>query len=183
MTDDFTHPGDIELAQASGEAEASQEIVAVVRPPDGGEIILPSLAGTVYDLRFDPRLAQVRVLDVDGDGDLDVVLVFNAGTAEESRIIFKDMVAVAQGGNPPLLQIGEAQFGSDTMVEEVQALAGERLTLEATLETAAAAGPELLGTGATQYDDNLGTLIDFLDPQGVIPPVERTFSTIRPDGP
>ena len=60
MTDDLTRPGNLQLAQASGEGNTNQDIVAVTQPPNGGETILPSLANRVYDLRFDPRLAQVR---------------------------------------------------------------------------------------------------------------------------
>ncbi len=177
MTDDLTRPGDVQLAQASAEGNTDQDIVVVTQPPNGGEIILPSLANRVYNLRFDPRLAQVRVIDVDGDGDLDVVLLFNADTPDESRIVFIDMVEATQSGSAPLLRVGEALFGADIVVQEAQALAGEQPTLEA----AAPQGPEAEGTGVTQYDDDLGTLIDLLDAQDVIPPVEMAFPSIEPD--
>ncbi|HEX9769299.1 MAG TPA: hypothetical protein VGA50_09000, partial [Kiloniellales bacterium] len=193
MTGDSTRVDDIQLAAATAAGEdcpqdgettegcaagqsQAQVVVTVFQPPNGGEIILAAAAGKVYDLKFDPRLAEVRVIDVDGDGDLDMVLVFNAGTAEESRIVFKDMVDAAQSGNPPLLQSGETQFGADVVVQQAQALAGELPTLE----TAAPAGPGLVGTGATHYDDDLGTPIALLNPQGVIPPVEMTFPSLEP---
>ena len=198
MTEDFTRADDIQLAAGAAEGEGcpeegdgaeacaaaggvfgeaqAQDAVTVVPPSDGGEIILQAAPGEVYDLQFDPRLAEVRVIDVDGDQDLDVVLVFNAGTADESRIVFMDMVDAAQSGNPPVLQIGNAQFGADVLVQQAQALTGERPTLE----TAAPSGQEAEGTGATQYDDNLGTPIDLLDPQGVIPPVEMVFPSLEP---
>ncbi len=176
MTDDLTRPGNLQLAQASGEGNTNQDIVAVTQPPNGGETILPSLANRVYDLRFDPRLAQVRVVDADGDGDLDVVLLFNAGTPEQSRIVFVDMVEAAQSGLAPALQVGEQQFGADVVVRQAQILAGEQPTLEAT----ATAGPEAEGTGVTEYDDNLGNLIDLLNAQGVIPGVEMAFPSIEP---
>ncbi|MHC4181626.1 MAG: hypothetical protein ACYSWU_29390, partial [Planctomycetota bacterium] len=164
MTEDLTRPANLQLAQASGEAAATQDIVAVIQPPNGGEIILPSLANRVYDLRFDPRLAQVRLVDADGDGDLDVVLLFNAGTPEESRIVFVDMVEAAHSGLAPAMQVGEQRFGADIVVRQAEALAGE----QPTLETTAPVGPDAEGTGATQYDDDLGTLIDLLNAQGTI---------------
>ena len=177
MTDDLTRPGSLQLAQASGEATADQDVVVVAQPPDGGEIILPSLPNRRYDLQFDPRLAEVRVVDADGDGDLDMVLMFNAGTNEESRIVFVDMVEAAQSGSAPLLQSGTAYFGADLVIQQAQALAGE----QPSLETAAAQGPELVGTGVTQYSDNLGNVIDLLDAQDVIPPVEGAFPSIEPE--
>lgn len=177
MTDDPTRPGAIQLAQASGEASASQTVVAVAQPPDGGEIILPSLADRVYDLKFDPRLAEVRMVDADGDGDLDGVLVFNADTPQESRIVFLDMVGAAQNGEAPTFQVGESRFGGDVVVRQAQALAGE----QPTLETAAAERPELVGTGVSEYHDDFGQLDPLLVPQGVIPGVEMTFPSPEPE--
>ncbi len=107
MTDDLTRPGNLQLAQASGEVTTNQDVIVVTQPPNGGEIILPSPANRVYDLRFDPRLAEVRVIDADGDGDLDLVLLFNAGTPEQSRIVFVDMVEATQSGQAPAKQVGE----------------------------------------------------------------------------
>jgi len=196
MTEEFPRDDDIQLAQATAAEEAcsdqadgseacaagadgqvqAQDAVPVVQPPAGGEVILAAAPGRVYDLRFDPRLAEVRVVDIDGDGDEDMVLVFDAGTAEEARIVFKDMVDAAQGENPPLLQSGATYFGADLVVQQARALAGE----QPTLETAAPTDSEAVGTGVTQYDDNLGTLLDLLAPQGVIPPVEMTFPSLEP---
>ncbi len=177
MTDVLTRPGDLQLAQASSEAIPNQDVVVVIRPPNGEDIILPSPANRVYDLRFDPRLARVRVIDADGDGNLDLVLRFNADTPEESQIVFANMAEATQSGRAPVMQVGEALFGADIVVQKAQALAGE----QPTLETAAAAGPEAIGTGATQYDDNLGNLIGLLDAQDVILGVEMTFPLIAPD--
>ena len=151
-------------------------MVVVTQPPNGREIILSSPANRVYDLRFDPRLAEVRVIDADGDGDLDLVLRFNAGTPEESQIVFADMVAATQIGLTPMMQVGEALFGADIVVQKAQALAGE----QPTLETAAPSGPEAIGTGATRYDDDLGNLIDLLDAQDVILGVQSTFPVLEP---
>ena len=193
MADDFTRTDDIQLAanpgqgadcaQAGDGAEdcvtaggGAQAVVAVAQPADGAEVSLAATAGQVYDLRFDPRQAEVRVIDADGDGDLDMVLVFNAGTAAESRIVFQDMVEAAQSGNPPLLQSGGSQFGADAVVQQAQALAGE----QPTLETAAPGNEGPAGTGVTQYDDDLGSSLELLDAQGVIPPVEMSFPSLEP---
>jgi hypothetical protein len=177
MTDDLTRSGAVQLAQASGGAIPIQDVVVVTQPSNGGEIVLPSPANRVYDLRFDPRLAKVRVFDADGDGDLDLVMRFNAGTPEESRIVFVDMFEATQSGLAPMMRVGEEQFGADIVVQKAQALAGE----QPTLETAAPSGPEAIGTGATQYVDDLGNLIDLLDAQDVILGVEMAFPLIEPD--
>jgi hypothetical protein len=176
MTDDLTRPGDLQLAQVSSEATPNQDVVVVTQPPNGEDIVLPSPANRVYDLRFDPRLAKVRVIDADGDGDLDLVLRFNAGTPDESRIVFVDMVKSAQNGLAPIMRVGDEQFGADIVVQKAQALAGE----QPTLETAAPSGPEATGTGATRYDDDMGNLIDLLDAQDVILGVEMAFPSIEP---
>ncbi|MGI9646181.1 MAG: hypothetical protein ACR2O6_12820, partial [Ilumatobacteraceae bacterium] len=195
MSEEFPRGDDIQLTQAAADEEAcseqaggseacaagadgqgqAQDAVPVTQPPAGGEVILAAAPGRVYDLRFDPRLAEVRVVDVDGDGDEDMVLVFDAGTSQESRIVFKDMVEASQGETPPLLQSGLAYFGADVVIQQARALAGE----QPTLESAAPAGPEALGTGVTQYNDDLGSVIDLLAPQGVIPPVEMTFPSLE----
>lgn len=177
MTDDLTRPGDLQLAQASSQAIPNQDVVVVTQPPNGEDVFLPSPANRVYDLRFDPRLAKVRVIDADGDGDLDLVLRFNAGTPEESQIVFIDMVKSAQSGLAPIMRVGEEQFGADIVVQKALALAGE----QPTLETAAPSGPEAVGTGATRYDDDMGNLIDLLDAQDVILGVELAFPSIEPD--
>ncbi len=39
-------------------------------------------------------------------------------------------------------------------------------------------GEQAQGTGATHYDDNMGDVIELLDAQGVIPPVEMEFGLI-----
>ncbi len=198
MIEDFTRAGEIQLAEGAAEGEAcseegdgaeacaaagggsaeaqAQDAVTVLQPLNGGETVLQVAPGEVYDLQFDPRLAEVRLIDVDGDQDLDVVLVFNAGTPDESRIVFKDMVDAAQSGNPPMLQIGNAQFGADVMMQQAQALTGE----QPTLETAASSGQEPEGTGVAEYDDTFGTLIDLLVPQPVILGVEMTFPSLEP---
>ncbi len=45
--------------------------------------------------------ATVRVIDADGDGDPDLVLMFNAGTTEDSQLVYRDKPAHAGGGNQP----------------------------------------------------------------------------------
>jgi len=177
MSENRTTEGAVQLAQASGEADASPSVVVVTPPPAGEEIVLTASAGEVYDLRFDPRLAEVRVIDADGDGDLDMVLVFDAGTAEEARIVFLDMVEAAKSGNAPVLQSGETYFGADAVVSQAQALAGERPTLE----TAAPTSEALVGTGVTQYSDDFGQIDPLLVPQGVIQPVDMTFPSLAPE--
>ncbi len=84
MIEDFTRADDIQLAAGAAEGEGcpeegdgaeacaaagggtgeaqAQDGVMVFQPPNGGEIILQVAPGEAYDLQFDPRLAEVRVI-------------------------------------------------------------------------------------------------------------------------
>ncbi len=168
MTDDPARQGDA----------GAQGSVPVERPPAGEDAVIATTAGQVYELRFPPQAAAVRVLDADGDGRDDLVLAFEAGTERESRVLFLDMARLAAGPGAPQLQVGGELFNADFVVQQALALAGE----QPTLRTAAAQGPEAAGTGATRYSDDFGQAIGLLDPQGVIPPTALAFPTIDPEG-
>ena len=71
MSEDLTRTDGIEEGQVAardaadeGQAQdAATDAVTVVQPPVGEEAILPVVAGETYDLRFDPRRVEVRVID------------------------------------------------------------------------------------------------------------------------
>src|SRR3546814_6461256 len=62
---------------------------------------------------------------------------------------------------------------SDLLVSQALALAGQE---ESPLDVAA--GNDALGGGGSAYDDNLGSILDLLIAQGVIPPTALQFGLI-----
>src|SRR3546814_6046173 len=62
---------------------------------------------------------------------------------------------------------------SDLLVSQALALAGQE---ESPLDVAA--GNDALGGGGRAYDDNLGSILDLLIAQGVIPPTALQFGLI-----
>ncbi len=70
-------------------------------------------------------------------------------------------------GDPSAVEVAAA--GSEAILDDADL--PEELTLETPIVTAAGA-PGLVGTGATQYSDDMGDVIDLLDGEEVIPSVE-----------
>ncbi|NIA72501.1 hypothetical protein HBA54_28330, partial [Pelagibius litoralis] len=143
--------------------------VNVSRPAPGQTVEIQTTAGQTYNLDFAPGGAQVQVdganfiLAFDDDGD---------GTPD-SQIIFLDMVTVVEGGDAPTFTVAGTEVGADVLLSQALALAG---TDDANLETAA--GPGAQGGGATEYNDDLGDIIDLLLAQGVIDPTLLEFNLI-----
>ncbi|HIC82310.1 MAG TPA: hypothetical protein EYP07_15305, partial [Kiloniellaceae bacterium] len=143
--------------------------VNVARPAPGQTVEIQAAAGQVYNLTFPPGGAQVAVqgenfiLAFDDDGD---------GTPD-SQIVFLGLVTVVEAGDAPTFTVAGTEVGADVLLSQALALAGQD---DATLETAA--GPGAVGTGATQYLDFLGDILDLLAAQGVIPPVLLEFGLI-----
>lgn len=85
--------------------------------------------------------------------------------------------AAAQGsnGNPPAVEVAaavsEAILDDADLPEDLSQILPEALTLETPIEAAAGA-PGPVGTGATQYSDDMGGVIDLLEGEEVIPSVE-----------
>lgn len=145
-----------------------QSGVLAARPGPGETVQIAAEPGQTYILDFVPSDAEVVI-----EGD-HFVLVF----ADGGRLVFLNLVTLAQSDNPPILEVAGVPIGADVLISRTLALADPEapLGVEATLETAA--GPGGLGTGATQYSDNLGDVIDLLVAQGVIPPVFLQFGLI-----
>src|SRR3546814_10424419 len=94
--------------------------------------------------------------------------LFPDTTLFRSRIVFLDLVTIAEGGDAPTFQIAGVDIGSEVLLGQALALAGQD---DVPLDDVAA-GPEATGGGTSVYSDNLGDVLDLLAAQGVIPPVE-----------
>jgi len=146
------------------------ETIVVNRPAPGQTVEIQAAAGQTYVLTFAPGDAQVEiqganlVLGFDDNGD---------GTVD-SRVVFLDLAAVAESGNPPTFQVAGTEVGSEVLLSQALALAGQD---DAPPEEVAG-GPGSLGGGATVYSDDLGSILDLLAAQGVIPPTELQFGLI-----
>ncbi|WP_299397185.1 hypothetical protein, partial [Pelagibius sp.] len=155
-------------AEAVGQAQAPQ---VLTRPAPGDILVITDPAGQAFVLEFDPAAAQVFL-----DGD-DLVLGFddNGDGVPDSRIVFENLAsdAAAEGTS---FQVAGIDIAAGILVNQALALAD---TADSTLETAA--GAPAIGGGATQYVDNLGSVIDLLVAQGVIPPTALEFGLIALD--
>ena len=187
MTDDLLRSDDqshsdgesanLRQAEASGALGAevalgqAGETVMVTRPAPGQTVEIQAAAGQTYVLNFAPGAAQVQVqgdnfvLAFDDDGD---------GTPD-SQVVFLNLVSVAEAGEAPTFQIAGVDIGSEVLLGQALALAGEG---EVPLDDEAA-GPGGLGGGASAYSDNLGSILDLLVAQGVIPPTILEFGLIE----
>ena len=160
-------PSDAEEGEAAivdaPPADAPPGSVAVNRPAPGQTIEIETLAGQRYVINFDPTEAQVQI-----DGN-DFILVFDDG----GRVVFDNLISLAQDGNAPILRVGGTDIGGDVIVGQALALTGQQTTLE----TAAGpeAGTEAEGGGGTSYSDNFGNIIDTLNAQPDIPYVFLDF--------
>ena len=155
-----------EVEGATGNA-ASQAETMVNRPAAGQTVEVPVQPGERYVIDFDPTEAQVVI-----DGD-DFILLF----ADGGRIVFPNLVPMAESANSPVLEVGGVDIGGDVIIAQARALSGEQPTLE-TAAGDTAAGPDAQGSGANEYNDNLGDIIDTLDAQPPLIYVEREFGLI-----
>ncbi len=147
------------------------EPVVLNRPAPGQTVEVQAAAGETYVLNFAPGDAQVQV-----QGD-NLILGFddNGDGTVDSRIVFLDLATVAEQGQAPTFQIGEASFSSDVLLGQSLALAGEdQSPFEPPITEA---GP--VGGGTSTYNEDLGTTIGLLDAEDVIPPVELQFGLIE----
>src|SRR3546814_12947 len=175
MTDDLLHGNDQRSTENDHAEDASllsgaegaaalvgqaQPPLVVSRPAAGQTVVLDPAPGQTIVLNFEPASAQVivdgndLVLGFDDDGD---------GTADSS-IVFQNLAGAA--AEEVSFQIGGATVDADILVSQALALAGQD---DIPLDEVAA-GPGGLSGGASAYSDNLGSILDLLIAQGVIPP-------------
>ena len=152
-----------DVEEAANEGQPASHVVS--RPSPGATQEYESLPDATFLLDFNPRDAQFLVegnnvalgFDQNGDGVVD------------SRIVFLNMVNVAQGEGAPAFQIGEVEISAAQILIQ----AGEPSGGSVSLETAA--GIDAISGGGSAYGDNLGDLIDLLLAQGVIDPTALAF--------
>src|SRR3546814_884049 len=168
-----TQPG-TPMAGAEGAAAMvgqPGETVVVTRPAPGQTVEIQAAAGQTYVLSFPPGQAQVQVqgenfiLGFDDNGD---------GTPD-SQVVFLDLVTVADSGEAPTFQVAGVDIGSEVLLGQALALAGQ----EDGPLTDVAAGPGGLSGGASTYSDDLGSILELLVGQGVIPPTVLEFGLLE----
>ena len=142
-----------------------QAVINVGQPAAGESVAIESRAGQRYVIEFDPGEARVQV-----EGD-DLILLFPGG----ATLTFVNLGQAANQPDAPIFEIAGQPVASSAIFAQAVALA------EGTLETAAAPGAQ--GTGATQYDDDLGTLIELLNPQPGLPGTALVFGGPADEGP
>ncbi|MGD1878492.1 MAG: hypothetical protein ACFB13_13455, partial [Kiloniellaceae bacterium] len=159
-----------DVGRASGQAG---EATVVNRPAPGQTVEIQAAPGQTYVLNFAPGEAQVLV-----EGD-NFILAFddNGDGTPDSQIVFLDLVNVAEAGEAPTFQVAGVDIGSEVLLGQALALAGQG---EIPLDDVAA-GPAATGGGASAYSDNLGSILDLLAAQGVIPPTALQFRLIELD--
>jgi hypothetical protein len=162
-----------ETAAQGAETVVGQAGAAIVvnRPAPGQTVEIQSVPGQTYVLNFAPGSAQVQV-----DGD-NFILAFddNGDGTPDSQVVFLDLAGAVDSGNAPTFQVAGVDIGSEVLLGQALALAGQA---DAPLDEVAA-GPGAAGSGVFAYSDNLGDILDLLVAQGVIPPVELEFRLIE----
>lgn len=130
------------LESSSGSAT---EIVTVNRPDAGETLAVPTEAGLLVILEFNPADAKFSI-----NGD-DFVLTLDDG----ARVVFQNLVSAAEGEDTPTVQTAGINTGSNLLIDQALAMTGE----EAPIETAAGEedeGEDVADGGGSQYLDSFG---------------------------
>ncbi len=153
----------IALLQAQGIIPGVLEGIELLQPEPGQIIEIQAALGLRFIINFDPAIA---VVTVDGDN---LVMTFPNG----GQIVIAGLGGLADDPNAPVFNIAGADIPAATLLQTTIALAAGEAGPDATATLETAAGGEgPVGTGATQYSDDTGNVIDTLAAQDVIPPVE-----------
>ncbi len=148
----------------------ARAIVTVQRPEPGATLLVPSEAGQLIILEFNPAGAGFAL-----EGDDFALILENGG-----RVVFQGLVSAAQGEDAPTVQIVGIDIGADHLIDQARALAGA----EEPVETAAGeAGEAAESGGGSHYDDTFGDLIAGLIKQGIIGEAELGFGLTGDGGP
>ncbi|WP_085902399.1 DUF5801 repeats-in-toxin domain-containing protein [Kiloniella majae] len=142
------------------------EIQEITAPESGATKNISLGKGQTATLNFDATTATPLI-----EGN-DFVLTFdtNGDGSADSRIVFQNLVEESQGADAPVLVIGGVELSAGLLIGQAQALGeGE------TLETAAGADAGPTGGGGSQYNDNLGDVIDGLSALGTLGETELEF--------
>lgn len=168
------------LTSDRGSSDATQnvlgqagEVVIVERPATGRIVEIPVSPDRIYLLDFPAEQASVEV----DSSDLTLTFDDNGDGIPDSRLVFVDLVTMAEGGEAPVFQLGEVWVDAQTLIDRAIALAG---SAEAPLEDIAA-GPGQNGGGVFSYSDDVGSTIDLLSGSSVIGGTTLQFDTPEPD--
>ncbi len=155
------------VLEGNSDGAARQEagaIVTVQRPEPGATLVVPTEAGLLLVVEFNPTSAKFTLV-----GD-DFVLTLEDG----AQVVFEGLVSAAQGEDAPTVQIAGINIGADVLIDQALALAGA----DEPIETAAGEDGEdedVAGGGGSEYVDSFGDLIAGLIRQGVIGETDLGF--------
>ncbi len=147
--------------------EDAVAFVSVHRPEPGETLVVPTEAGLLLVVEFNPANAGFNI-----EGD-DFVLVLDDG----AQIVFEGLVSAAQGEDAPTVRIAGINIGADVLIDQALALAGA----DEPIETAAGEvgedgeGEGVDGGGGSEYIDSFGDLIAGLIKQGIIGETDLGF--------
>ena len=159
-----------QIALAAPERDVTYERTQIlVSSPSGDQAALPieAKAGADMVVAFDPATADVSLVGED--------LVFTF--ADGSQTILTNFAAAALNANV-VLPDGRVLAGG-VIVAELSELSQLDEALEEALEFETAGGPSVSSGGVTAYDDDMGNVIDMLNPEGTIP--LTAFGQQRPE--
>ncbi len=154
-------------APGGSASEDAVALVSVHRPEPGETLVVPTEAGLLLVVEFNPANAGFNI-----EGD-DFVLVLDDG----AQIVFEGLVSAAQGEDAPTVRIAGINIGADVLIDQALALAGA----DEPIETAAGEvgedgeGEGVDGGGGSEYVDSFGDLIAGLIKQGIIGETDLGF--------
>ncbi len=144
-------------APGGSASEDAVAFISVHRPEPGETLVVPTEAGLLLVVEFNPTSAGFALV-----GD-DFVLTLEDG----AQVVFEGLVSAAQGEDAPTVQIAGINIGADVLIDQALALAG----VDEPIGTAAGEDGEVedvAGGGGSEYVDSFGGLIAGLIKQGVI---------------
>jgi len=156
----------IALLQAQGIIPGVFDSFDLIQPEPGQVILIQAELGQRFIITFDPALAQISV-----DGD-NLIMTFSDG----GQIVIAGLGSLADQPDAPLFSIAGNEITGGTLLGTAVAITSDESAPDATATLETAAGDDdPVGTGATQYSDDTGDVIDTIDGQGVIPPTDLEF--------
>ncbi len=154
-------------APGGSTSEDAVAFVSVRRPEPGETLVVPTEAGLLLVVEFNPTSAGFALV-----GD-DFVLILEDG----AQVVFEGLVSAAQGEDAPTVQIAGINIGADVLIDQALALAGADGPIEAAAgEEGEEGGDESVDDGGgSEYVDSFGDLIAGLIKQGVISEADLGF--------
>jgi Ca2+-binding RTX toxin-like protein len=166
-----------ENAPEAARAPETAPALTLGAPEPGTTVHVVAAADTTYLLAFAP--AGVTLSAEDGALVLNFPPASPPGNPEQDgeggRIVFAAIEQLAARDAAPTLQIAGTEVSAARLYGQALLLSGE--APDTALETAAAEAVQ--GGGVFAYSDDLGSVLELLAAQGVIPPTELSFRLIE----